>query len=154
LTLEGFLEDVHRFPSYFHTSFPMLRSLKVITTSKYDVRDKGQTVNFIAAFPTIEEVVLTSKSTLLLVLGDRKPAKEPLWPELRIMTIVDPCVPWAERPDQSPVSLFDVIKAVKRRIVSGQPVFSVKLSAAIFKRAEQSHLEQLMEGTSLEVLDE
>jgi hypothetical protein len=109
---------------------------------------------FIAAFPTIEEVVLNTKcGDISLVLHRLESTREPLWPELRTLTIVDlgrtRC-----RLSESQAFLSNIIDFALARIASGRPVFHVKLSATLFGRVQDEHLKKLREGTSLEVLDD
>jgi hypothetical protein len=152
LTLEGY--GVYDFPSYFHPSYPMPRSLTVMVTHGSDL-DKA--AKFIAAFPTIEEVVLNPKCTdIPFILNRKESTKEPLWPELRTMTIVDPDGAdfMGSINGIRACFLSSIIDFVLARIASGRPVFDIKLSATLFPHIHHTHLKKLREGTSLEVLDD
>jgi hypothetical protein len=105
LTLEGYA--LYRFPEYFRPSYPMLRSLTVMATFDDDMKAG----TFIAAFPTIEEVVLNSKRvSISLLLHRLESTRKPHWPQLRTLTIVDSygteCTPSS---DKSRVFLCNII---------------------------------------------
>ncbi|KAF8511597.1 hypothetical protein JB92DRAFT_3097061 [Gautieria morchelliformis] len=133
--------DILAFVRSLHQTYPALRGLMLLGTSR-GVSPVTPMLDFVAAFPNIEEVLVDYHLTSLLDALNAELAEGPPWPHLHTMAVTAP-VPLSRGGTPIAGFMLPIIALIDRRVASGHAISHLTLSKDITGQVDQEQLQQL-----------